>query len=108
RRHTSFSRDWSSDVCSSDLIFGYFALIAVHQLRLHEYHRIGIDDRRFQQSFRIVWIRGNNHFQTRAVGVPALKALGMLGPQLAGVARRATEHYGYGELATGHLQHLGS
>src|SRR5690606_40108167 len=22
RRHTRFSRDWSSDVCSSDLIFG--------------------------------------------------------------------------------------
>src|SRR5690606_40804206 len=24
RRHTRFSRDWSSDVCSSDLIFCYF------------------------------------------------------------------------------------
>src|SRR5690606_39528346 len=24
RRHTRFSRDWSSDVCSSDLIFPYY------------------------------------------------------------------------------------
>src|SRR5690606_40917274 len=23
RRHTRFSRDWSSDVCSSDLFYGY-------------------------------------------------------------------------------------
>src|SRR5207302_6106888 len=28
RRHTSFSRDWSSDVCSSDLPFFLFALPA--------------------------------------------------------------------------------
>src|SRR5690606_30086847 len=26
RRHTRFSRDWSSDVCSSDLIYGIYAL----------------------------------------------------------------------------------
>src|SRR5690606_40707258 len=26
RRHTRFSRDWSSDVCSSDLIFQHFAV----------------------------------------------------------------------------------
>src|SRR5690606_40470122 len=25
RRHTSFSRDWSSDVCSSDLVYHYAA-----------------------------------------------------------------------------------
>src|SRR5690606_41079520 len=24
RRHTRFSRDWSSDVCSSDLLFGFY------------------------------------------------------------------------------------
>src|SRR5690606_39472406 len=24
RRHTRFSRDWSSDVCSSDLVFAYY------------------------------------------------------------------------------------
>src|SRR5690606_40120027 len=28
RRHTSFSRDWSSDVCSSDLTRGGHAMIA--------------------------------------------------------------------------------
>src|SRR5690606_40219124 len=27
RRHTRFSRDWSSDVCSSDLILGFVAAI---------------------------------------------------------------------------------
>src|SRR5690606_39378550 len=26
RRHTRFSRDWSSDVCSSDLLFGHLVL----------------------------------------------------------------------------------
>src|SRR5690606_40559334 len=29
RRHTRFSRDWSSDVCSSDLTLAYLAGIAV-------------------------------------------------------------------------------
>src|SRR5690606_10554207 len=29
RRHTRFSRDWSSDVCSSDLIFSFFAVLAI-------------------------------------------------------------------------------
>src|SRR5690625_7158485 len=26
RRHTSWPRDWSSDVCSSDLVMDYFAI----------------------------------------------------------------------------------
>src|SRR5690606_39286039 len=41
RRHTRFSRDWSSDVCSSDLIPGVVdgALIV--------YHQPGHDDWRF-------------------------------------------------------------
>src|SRR5690606_40228763 len=30
RRHTRFSRDWSSDVCSSDL-FGQVTLVELHQ-----------------------------------------------------------------------------
>src|SRR5690606_39825579 len=29
RRHTRFSRDWSSDVCSSDLAIGLGALLAL-------------------------------------------------------------------------------
>src|SRR5690606_40213100 len=29
RRHTRFSRDWSSDVCSSDLVGGLVPLVAV-------------------------------------------------------------------------------
>src|SRR5690606_40336716 len=29
RRHTRFSRDWSSDVCSSDLMFAYVILTAI-------------------------------------------------------------------------------
>src|SRR5690606_40417098 len=27
RRHTRFSRDWSSDVCSSDLLFALLAMV---------------------------------------------------------------------------------
>src|SRR5690606_41093069 len=33
RRHTIFSRDWSSDVCSSDLVRTYW----------YSYHRQGLD-----------------------------------------------------------------
>src|SRR5690606_39537096 len=35
RRHTSFSRDWSSDVCSSDLIEGN-TIGCVERLPLHK------------------------------------------------------------------------
>src|SRR5690606_40125277 len=34
RRHTRFSRDWSSDVCSSDLDF--IALVERHRVAYHE------------------------------------------------------------------------
>src|SRR5690606_12718101 len=30
RRHTRFSRDWSSDVCSSDLVFGAIVTLALN------------------------------------------------------------------------------
>src|SRR5690606_20930197 len=30
RRHTRFSRDWSSDVCSSDLLIAAWLLLGVH------------------------------------------------------------------------------
>src|SRR5690606_39800820 len=39
RRHTSFSRDWSSDVCSSDLLLGCISHrfeIAFRELKLDE------------------------------------------------------------------------
>src|SRR5690606_41156753 len=36
RRHTRFSRDWSSDVCSSDLLFPYDRLVGV-ALKLEEF-----------------------------------------------------------------------
>src|SRR5690606_41101041 len=35
RRHTSFSRDWSSDVCSSDLLDALFMYIALTRLTRH-------------------------------------------------------------------------
>src|SRR5690606_40213264 len=34
RRHTRFSRDWSSDVCSSDLISGYRRLFIFAHLKI--------------------------------------------------------------------------
>src|SRR5690606_40441368 len=34
RRHTRFSRDWSSDVCSSDLLYGLL-FRNLHYLQLH-------------------------------------------------------------------------
>src|SRR5690606_40868847 len=37
RRHTRFSRDWSSDVCSSDLIL-FFVKKSPHKCRLFDYH----------------------------------------------------------------------
>src|SRR5207302_4867638 len=41
RRHTIFSRDWSSDVCSSDLLEGHEdAGLAIHARSVHqELHR---------------------------------------------------------------------
>src|SRR5690606_34645147 len=52
RRHTRFSRDWSSDVCSSDLLFldgpdngVHFTGSAVDDARLDALHRIGADGR---------------------------------------------------------------
>src|SRR5260370_17522374 len=35
RRHTRFKCDWSSDVCSSDLVFGYRVNQAEGPLRAH-------------------------------------------------------------------------
>src|SRR5690606_40457374 len=32
RRHTSFSRDWSSDVCSSDLVSGVSVSASTHEI----------------------------------------------------------------------------
>src|SRR5690606_39811191 len=48
RRHTRFSRDWSSDVCSSDLVRGFLEAIADGVPRSEEeageYLRIAIDE----------------------------------------------------------------
>src|SRR5690606_40796892 len=49
RRHTRFSRDWSSDVCSSDLgadlILQKDGLNTVVQIkRYHQDHRVGVQD----------------------------------------------------------------
>src|SRR5690606_28150422 len=47
RRHTRFSRDWSSDVCSSDLTLEhaldrleYARIRLVHATRLHHVHQL--------------------------------------------------------------------
>src|SRR5690606_39774184 len=47
RRHTRFSRDWSSDVCSSDLTLEAFQLFALRcgeldQLRVVRLQRLGL------------------------------------------------------------------
>src|SRR5699024_11484960 len=37
RRHTISKRDWSSDVCSSVLIFNYFKLFTTTQIIFHHF-----------------------------------------------------------------------
>src|SRR5436305_6428365 len=36
RRHTRFGRDWSSDVCSSDLMLTSFPFFQIHGLRQYK------------------------------------------------------------------------
>src|SRR5690606_40949614 len=46
RRHTRFSRDWSSDVCSSDLLLTVFLLVFLAQESKAQYRNalgLGID-----------------------------------------------------------------
>src|SRR3984885_15607789 len=38
RRHTRCGRDWSSDVCSSDLLFGPLLLPVARSMGVHEVH----------------------------------------------------------------------
>src|SRR5690606_40106831 len=40
--HTRFSRDWSSDVCSSDLVHEVAKLAHTTVKTLHHYHKIGL------------------------------------------------------------------
>src|SRR5690606_40353042 len=52
RRHTRFSRDWSSDVCSSDLFPGFLDLVLRLRRDLgipHTLDRIGVDDARINE-----------------------------------------------------------
>src|SRR5690606_40496055 len=46
-RHTSFSRDWSSDVCSSDLCFKYlwYPAMAIIAALSVQYSNLGINTR---------------------------------------------------------------
>src|SRR5690606_39944621 len=84
RRHTSFSRDWSSDVCSSDLIYA-----------------VSANPERAAAAFDIApervlpmwdWV-GGRYSLWSAVGFPIALAIGTEGfdQLLAGAAERSEE-----------------
>src|SRR5690606_40077180 len=52
RRHTSFSRDWSSDVCSSDLLFSF----PVRSITLSLLGGVSEIDREAEQPRQEFWI----------------------------------------------------
>src|SRR5690606_39673634 len=68
RRHASFSRDWSSDVCSSDLPFGNQCLKSsvnisdrgdgFHYSFILE-HEVNVDGLR---QHRVLWSEGHDYF----------------------------------------------
>src|SRR6266511_4540575 len=66
RRHTRFSRDWSSDVCSSDLGPYGHRLLAIDAQRSHALHdEVG----RGCEGIKPGWVRVNfNYFISDTVG----------------------------------------
>src|SRR5690606_40296044 len=62
RRHTRFSRDWSSDVCSSDLFFSFFKLLYQKLLGIPQFLRT-LDTTQIKAKF-------NNLFKARVKEKP--------------------------------------
>src|SRR5690606_39281925 len=58
RRHTRFSRDWSSDVCSSDLKVGRTSPLTDEKVQLGKMQRKAFF--RFLKRFQIIWSTGQN------------------------------------------------
>src|SRR5215510_15874238 len=69
RRHTRWPRDWSSDVCSSDLGCGRGAVLLAAARRLPEGHAVGID----------LWRRRDQTGNTRAAAERNAVAEGVAG-----------------------------
>src|SRR5699024_11954130 len=60
RRHTRSKRDWSSDVCSSDL---YNFDNAVYTKKLHDITNYVVNDREDHQQKVVIYIHGGAWFQ---------------------------------------------
>src|SRR5690348_6389063 len=96
RRHTRWTGDWSSDVCSSDLSQlhrrrRYQQLFGPSSKRYPRYYRPNPASRRYVQHLRLwyaqshpdedfaetfaVWLRPRSNWRTRYAGWPALKKL---------------------------------
>src|SRR5690606_39985455 len=64
RRHTRFSRDWSSDVCSSDLGNDYTELIPLVRKKVRAIVCLGLDNAAIIQTFEGLV---NNIVETRSM-----------------------------------------
>src|SRR5690606_41205552 len=77
RRHTRFSRDWSSDVCSSDLLYLFRSLsnkihreVGAHLSKYHEESAEHFDYLHTVESYEQRWIQdqGIERSEERRVG----------------------------------------
>src|SRR5690606_40181810 len=50
RRHTRFSRDWSSDVCSSDLRFTADQIMTANPMTIDAAERFGVAEERMREA----------------------------------------------------------
>src|SRR5207245_3996247 len=78
RRHTRCYRDWSSDVCSSDLFLAFCA--QAQKLVFEDDHRPIVANRGSRQSFGVIGSRRNDHFETGNMSQDGIQCLGMLRP----------------------------
>src|SRR5690606_11821697 len=69
RRHTRFSRDWSSDVCSSDLSYGYGLSVTPLQIA-RAYAALGNGGRLVTPTF----IKGGHSGESREILAPDIAA----------------------------------
>src|SRR5690606_6192008 len=84
RRHTRFSRDWSSDVCSSDLWIVIFVLLGVYLLGKLKFHH---DDELPKNDFGIPYLSVTRlFFAMAALGFAVYMVPGMWGAPLKGIS----------------------